>query len=138
MPAGAAPNADSLRAVLRFPEYDRVPWRAFHLSARHLDQGSTLHSAPAHGCVHVSTVLDWNAECSSKSAGEDDGLHVSRNDDGCAAQHGFGPQSLLHGAEHRGTSAEVDVGERKRKSTSRGVRGSHAACHIHWSRNATN
>src|SRR5687767_14053849 len=36
VPADVAPDADPVRALLRFPEYNRVPRRLVSLAARHL------------------------------------------------------------------------------------------------------
>jgi len=59
--------------------------------ARHLDQGSVVHSAAPNGCVDVRALV-VGCVMLSKSAGENDGLHVSRYDDGGLLNMASGPQ----------------------------------------------
>src|SRR5690242_4327376 len=138
MSTGAVTDAHSLRAVLRFPEHDRVSGCVVPVASRHLRKGSFVRASAAHGCFDVRVVLDWNEECTAQSTGENDGLHVSADDDSSAAQHGIGIESLLHSAECGGTTAAMAAGARARKGATGGIRRTHAACHLYWSRNATN
>ena len=92
-------HAGIVRALLRISEYDRVQGSSLHVAPRYLDEGSFLHPADPDGSLDVRPVLDWAAQRSAKSAGEDDELHVSCNDDLCSGKHGFGAESLLHGAK---------------------------------------
>jgi len=107
-------------------EFRGVPFMWLH---DNLDQGSVVHSAAPNGCVDVRALVDLECVMLLKSAGENDGLHVSRY---VTVVLFTWPraQSLLTRPRTSLHSTAMLLA-RSGPESSRGIGESHAACHIY-------
>src|SRR6185295_17865502 len=109
-------DADSVRTVLRIPEYDRVQRRAVSVAVRYLAQGPALHRSRVDGALDVRVVDHRYAQFAAKSTGENDGIRASCDDDDVLPELGFGIESLLRNSEHHSDSTAVVHFERASKN----------------------
>ena len=110
LPADADPDAGAVCALLRVPEYDRVPGSSFIWLAD-ISIKDPFFILPVLMGISMY-LLSWigSEKCAAESTGEDDELHVPGDDDVRAGEHGLRAEPLLYSTEHGRTSSAMVSG----------------------------